>query len=56
MRKILEITEETDKILVNICDAALKAGGMQIHGLVNQLINKIKIEESSKPCNETEIV
>jgi hypothetical protein len=40
--KFLELAEETEKALASICDAALKAGGLAVHHLVNQLTSKIK--------------
>jgi len=43
MKRIIEITEETDKLLVSICDQALKNGGFAVHSIVSQLINSIKI-------------
>ena len=40
--KYLEIEKDMDRTLHAICDAALKAGGMQMIGLINQLIAAIK--------------
>jgi hypothetical protein len=40
--KYLEIHAEMDRTLHAICDAALKSGGMQMIGLINQLIAAIK--------------
>lgn len=45
--KYIEIEQEMDKTLHAICDAALKAGGMQMIGLINQLIAAIK-DDSTK--------
>ena len=46
MKRILEIDGEMEKVLHAILDAALKAGGMGMLGLVNQLISKVKETES----------
>lgn len=45
MKKYLEIDAEVEKLLHAVLDAALKAGGMMMHGIVNQLISSIKQEE-----------
>lgn len=45
MNRVIELDVETEKSLTVICDAALKQGGMQLYGLVNQLINQIKAKE-----------
>lgn len=42
MKKILEVEGEAEKMLHAVLDAALKAGGMAMHGIVNQLINSIQ--------------
>jgi hypothetical protein len=39
--KFLEITQEIDKVLTDLCDAALKKEGMRFFGTVNQLISAI---------------
>ena len=44
MKKIIEVNEDAEKILTNLCDAALKYGGMQFLGTVNQLVSSIKEE------------
>ena len=44
--KYVEMTEEMDKTLSTICDAALKSAGMQAIALVNQLIQSIKDDAS----------
>ena len=40
--KYIEIDSEMGKVLHVICDAALKAGGMQIIGSVNYVVSGIK--------------
>ena len=40
--KYIEINQDTDKLLATICDAALKAQGMQVMPLINQMISGIK--------------
>jgi hypothetical protein len=46
MKRVLEVEGEVEKLLHSVLDAALKAGGMQMHGIVNQLIAAIKqVEE-----------
>ncbi len=42
--KYIELTQEMDKTLSTICDAALKSAGMQAIALVNQLIQSIQDE------------
>ncbi len=42
--KLLYLTEEAEKVLSQIVDAALKAGGLPMHGLVNQLVSYMKEE------------
>ena len=44
--KYIELTQEMDKTLSTICDAALKSAGMQAIALVNQLIQSIKDDAS----------
>ena len=34
--------QDAERVLHTICDAALKAGGMQLFPIVNQLVNSIK--------------
>lgn len=49
MKKILEIDQELDKVLVNICDAALKFSGIQMYASIHSLLAKIQnipLEES----------
>lgn len=48
MKKILEIEGDVEKVLVAICDAALKGHGMAIKGQIDQLIASIKQVEESK--------
>jgi len=43
--KVLHITEELEKNLVTIFDAALKAGGFQVHHLIQGVITAIKQED-----------
>jgi hypothetical protein len=45
--RYLEIEKDMERTLHEICDAALKAGGMQMIGLINQLIAAIK-EDSAR--------
>jgi hypothetical protein len=40
-RKIIVIREEVDKMLGNICDAALKGAGMQVLSSVNGVIEAV---------------
>ena len=40
--KYIELEQDTERTFFTICDAALKAGGMQMIGLINQLISAIK--------------
>jgi hypothetical protein len=42
LMKYIEIEKEMDKNLHTLCDWALKAGGMQVFGLINQLLASIK--------------
>ena len=44
--KLLKITEETEKLLITVFDAALKAGGFQMSQLINKII--ASIEEPQK--------
>lgn len=44
-RKVIVINEDIDKMLGNICDAALKGSGMQIISSVNALIDAV-VEDS----------
>lgn len=43
--KYLEIDQENDKALAIICDAALKAQGLQILPVVNQIVAAVKERE-----------
>jgi len=49
--KFLKISEEIEKHLVTIFDAALKAGGMQVHHQVHAVISSIQLppEEIKEP-------
>lgn len=40
--KYIEIGQEMDRVLHAICDSALRANGMQMIGLINQLLASIK--------------
>ena len=40
--KYIELDQEMEKTVHTICDAALKAGGMQVIALVNQLVASIQ--------------
>jgi hypothetical protein len=40
--KFLEINQDMDKILTELCDAALKKEGMRLFGTVTQLISAIQ--------------
>lgn len=46
--RFLEIEGEVEKLLHAVFDAALKAGGMQLLGSVNQLIQSIQTKEAEK--------
>jgi hypothetical protein len=46
-RKVVVIDEEMDKILGNVCDAALKGSGMQIVASVNAVIEAVSEEQDS---------
>lgn len=47
--KFLEITEDVEKALVSIFDGALKAGGLAVHHLINQVTGQIKPSAPSAP-------
>lgn len=40
--RFLEITQEMDKVLTELCDASLKKDGMRMFGTVTQLISAIQ--------------
>lgn len=40
--KYIELDQDMERTIHAICDAALKASGMQVVGLVNQLVANIK--------------
>jgi hypothetical protein len=46
-KKIIVVDEEMDKILGNVCDAALKGSGMQIVAAVNVVIEAVSEESCS---------
>ena len=41
-KKTLEINAEMERILTDLCDAALKKDGMRMFGTVNQLVAAIQ--------------
>lgn len=41
--KILHISEEIEKILITVFDAALKAGGFQLHAGIQKVISEIQV-------------
>ncbi len=45
--KYIEIGQDMDRVLHAICDSALKAHGMQMIGLINQLLASIKDDAAS---------
>lgn len=45
--KYIEIGQEMDRVLHAICDTALKTHGMQMIGLINQLLASIKDDAAS---------
>lgn len=45
--KYIQVEQEMDRVLHSICDAALKSGGMQMIGLINQLLASIKDDANS---------
>ena len=47
--KYLNIDTETESALYSILDTALKAKGLALVGLVNQLLNAVKTHGSSSP-------
>ena len=47
--RYIEIEEDMDRVLHTICDAALKAGGMQMIGLINQVLASIKDDAEAQP-------
>jgi hemerythrin len=47
-RKIIVVDEEIHKMLVNICDAALKWSGIQMLSAVNQVVGSVKEEISQE--------
>lgn len=51
--KYIEIGQEMDRVLHAICDSALKTHGMQMIGLINQLLASIKDDAASSDGNNT---
>jgi len=45
MKRIIEVEGEVEQVLTQICDTALKGGGLAIHQAVNKLIGAIKTVE-----------
>lgn len=43
-KKVIYVDEEMDKVLGNVCDAALKGSGMQIVAAVNAVIEAVSEE------------
>jgi hypothetical protein len=41
-RKIIVVSEDTEKTINNICDSALKFSGMQIRGHINGILKSVK--------------
>jgi hypothetical protein len=44
-RKIIVVDREIDRILDNVCDAALKFGGMQLRATITAIKNGVREEE-----------
>jgi|GEM_PF-3926584 len=40
--KFLEINQDMDRVLTELCDAALKREGMRLFGAVSQLVSAIQ--------------
>lgn len=55
-RKIIVVKEEVDKMLGNVCDAALKGAGMQILPSINGIIEAVVDEAVADEVNEDKIV
>lgn len=55
--KYIELTPETDKLIAALCDLALKAGGLQAHGLVTQVMAAVreKPDCASPVCVQPEV-
>lgn len=47
-RKIIVVDEEIHKMLVSICDAALKWSGIQMLSAVNQVVGSVKEDISQE--------
>jgi hypothetical protein len=47
--KFLELTEEAEKALAQVVDHALKAGGLAVHHLVNQVMSTLKDKPPEPP-------
>lgn len=45
--RYIEIGQEMDQVLHTICDTVLRANGMQMIGLINQLLSSIKDDAAS---------
>ena len=46
--KILKIDERIEQALGQVLDLALKAGGLQVKGLVDLILNSIEVEKKGK--------
>lgn len=53
--KTLKIDQDVEKLLATVCDAALKTGGMQLLGVVNQLLTSIQQSPSADAIEPAEI-
>ncbi len=52
--KILELSAEAEKLLAQVVDAALKAGGLQMHHMVVELFKHIKESSSVEVVSEVQ--
>lgn len=53
MKRIIELTFETEKYLTDCLDSYLKEHGFSGHAIVNKIINQIKlIQDPSSPANQ----
>jgi hypothetical protein len=51
--KYIEVEHEMDRVLHAICDVALKSGGMQMVGLINELLASIKDDAVSSDLSNS---
>ena len=50
MVKVIELVGESEKVITELCDAALKSAGFQAHHLVSKVIAMIKdVEYKEQP-------